>query len=122
MSYQISSNVGFGSKLKVNNGDDSVDAIYDEPITDKEGVIFGAFGDATCCGPNYGYYVMVKDAPFFDISEDNVMENNFSDWCIKIPNVEQYQLDLWRDKIVAFCAKRNIEFEEPSFMVVTYGG
>jgi len=116
MSYQISSQVGFGSKLKIDATCDEI-----EDVANDEGVIYGAFGDA-CSGDFYGYYIMVKDAPLFDISEDNVMENGFSDWYIKIPNVEKYQLDLWRDKIIAFCAKRNIEFEEPSFMIVTYGG
>ena len=119
MSYEVSTNVGYGSKLKINA--DYFDAEKD--ISDDEGVISGIFGNACSGGPDYGCYVMIKDtAPLYDISQDKVMENNFTDWCIKIPNVEQYQLDLWRDKITVFCAKRNIEFEEPTWMVVTFGG
>lgn len=114
MSWQIDTHVGYGATLKLPKH-------YETEVLNEEGVIFGAFGDASGNSMDYGYYIIIKDAPRFKIDRDAAQTQNFN-WCIKIPSVEQYQLDLWRDKIIAFCAKRNIEFDEPSWMVATFGG
>lgn len=115
MGWEINTHYGYGAIIKYI---DPLKDLYDDPEYNVAGLISGTFMDQCGGFGESGMYVMIKDTTI------HFSKDNFGNYplLIKIPETESYQKALWRDKIIEFCSKNNMDFEEPSWMLATFSG